>query len=117
VSDLKVTYLIFPGTADTSIGPPNLEKIRARCEKLVEEMGGASVPLHRWENLIPTPTPTPSPTPTPTPFASPTATPLPNELPAPAVAPTFAFPTPAESSSVSPTPSPSAIPATSPSRD
>ena len=34
VSDLKVTYLIFPGTADTPFGPPDLEKIRARCEKL-----------------------------------------------------------------------------------
>ena len=63
VSDLKVTYLIFPGTADKPFGPPDLEKIRARCEKLVEEMGGATVALHRWENLIPTPTPTPSPTP------------------------------------------------------
>ena len=115
VSDLKVTYLIFPGTADLPFGPPDLEKIRARCEKLVQEMGGASVPLHRWVNLIPTPTPTPTPTatPSPTPSASPSVTPSPNESPTPAVAPTFAFPTPTESASVSPTPTPT--PAPSPS--
>ncbi len=118
VSDLKVTYLIFPGTADTPFGPPDLGVIRARCEKLVQEMGGATVPLHRWENLIPTPTPTPSPTPTPTPSASPSATPSPNESgtpsPTPLVAPTFAFPTPSESPSPSDSPGPSLIPTTSP---
>ena len=122
VSDLKVTYLIFPGTAETPFGPPDLEKIHARCEKLVQEMGGASIPLHRWENLIPTPTPTPSPTPTPTPPASPSATPSPEGSatvsPTPVITPTFAFPTPKESpstsASTSPTPAPSLIPTTSP---
>ena len=118
VSELKVTYLIFPGTADTPFGPPNLEKIRARCEKLVQEIGGASVSLHRWRNLIPTPTPTPSATPTPSPF--PSVAPSPNESasgsPAPLVAPTFAFPTPSEFPSPSPgsSLSPSLIPTTSP---
>lgn len=101
VSDLKVTYLIFPGTADTPFGPPDLEQMRARCEKLVQEIGGASVALHRWENLIPTPTPTPSPTLTPTP--SPSVTPSPSPL----VEPTFAFPTPTESPSPAPTSTPS----------
>jgi Fungal chitosanase of glycosyl hydrolase group 75 len=113
VSDLKVSYLIFPGTAETPFGPPDLEKIRRRCEKLLQEIGGASIPLHHWENLIPTPTPTPSPTPVPTP--SPSATASPNQSasasPTPLVAPTFAFPTPAESPAaaaapaISPTPS------------
>jgi len=32
-----------------------LTKIHARCETLVKEIGGASVPLHRWENIIPSP--------------------------------------------------------------
>jgi hypothetical protein len=108
VSALKVTYLIFPGTADKPFGPPDLETIRAHCEKLVEEMGGASVALHRWENLIPTPTPTPSPTPMPTPASSPITTTSPNESPTPEIAPTFAFPTPTDSPSpsadISPTP-------------
>jgi glycosyl hydrolase group 75 (putative chitosanase) len=78
VSDLKVTYLIFPGTAEPPFGPPDLEKLQARCEALVKEIGGSSVPLHHWENIIP---PLPSPTPEPTP-----ASPMP--------AATFAFPIP-----------------------
>jgi hypothetical protein len=101
VSDLKVTYLVFPGTAETPFGPPDLEKIQARCEALVKEIGGAGVPLHHWENIIP---PLPSPTPTPTPSPTPTASPSPTGTPAaPAASPTstFAFPL------VTPTPSPS----------
>ena len=116
VSALKVTYLIFPGTAEMTFGPPDLEKIRTRCEKLIQEIGGATVPLHRWPDLIPTPTPTPSPTPIPP--SSPSATPSPNESPtaSPSPAPTFAFPTPTELSSPtdSPSPMPSLIPTTSP---
>jgi hypothetical protein len=83
VSDLKVTYLIFPGTAEPPFGPPDLEKLQARCETLVKEIGGAGVPLHRWENIIP-PLPSPTPTPaSPTPAAS-----------ASVPAATFAFPIP-----------------------
>lgn len=88
VSDLKVTYIIFPGTAEKPFGPPDLEKIHARCETLVREIGGASVPLHKWENIIP-PSPTPSPTPsssvTPSPSGAGSAT------PSPSPAATFAF--------------------------
>ena len=47
VSDLKVTYLIFPGTAEKPFGPPDLEKIHARCETLVKEIGG------EWTGLVP----------------------------------------------------------------
>ncbi|MCA1658939.1 MAG: glycoside hydrolase family 75 protein, partial [Verrucomicrobiaceae bacterium] len=99
VSDLKVTYLVFPGTAETPFGPPDLEKIQARCEALVKEIGGAGVPLHRWENIIPPlPSPTPTPSPTPVPSPSPSGTPA-----APGASPTstFAFPL------VTPTASPS----------
>src|SRR4029077_19034338 len=67
VSDLKVSYIIFPGTAEKPFGPPDLDKLQARCETLVKEIGGASVPLHRWENIIPSPTPGPSPSPSGTP--------------------------------------------------
>ena len=78
VSDLKVTYIIFPETAEKPFGPPDLERIHARCETLTKEIGGASVPLHRWENVIPSPTPSPSPsassTPSGTPSPSPSAT-------------------------------------------
>ena len=98
VSDLKVTYLIFPGTAETPFGPPDLDKIQERCQKLVEEIGGSAVPLHHWENIIPPP-PTPTPTPSPVPTPEPTS-PLPSAGPAsPAASPaaTFAFPIPSPS--------------------
>src|SRR5213596_1564713 len=72
VSDLKVTYIMFPGTAEKSVGPPDLEKLQARCEALVKEIGGATVPLYHWENIIP---PSPTPSPTPSPSSSPSGTP------------------------------------------
>ena len=116
VSDLKVTYLVFPGTADTPFGPPDLDKLRARCEALVTEIGGATVPLHHWENIIPpppTPTPTPPPSPTPTLSLSPSPTPTPTSSPAlslsmtPSASPsaTFAFPvqSPGDTATTSPT--------------
>ena len=96
VSELKVTYLIFPGTAETPFGPPDLEKIQARCQTLVDEIGGASVSLHHWDNIIP-----PLPTPTP----SPTATPSPSASPSPSVAAEFGAPSPSPGPS-----SPSASP-------
>ncbi|MDQ6624146.1 MAG: glycoside hydrolase family 75 protein [Verrucomicrobiota bacterium] len=110
VDDLKVTYLIFPGTAETPFGPPNLEKITARCEALVNEIGGAGVPLHKWVSTIPTPTPTPTPTPIPTPSPSPTPSATPETSPGVSPSPTFAFPlsSPSETPSPSPSPSPSA---------
>jgi hypothetical protein len=90
VSELKVTYLIFPETADTSFGPPDLEKLQARCETLVKEIGGSSVPLHHWENIIP---PSPTPSPSTGPSVSPSATP----------SPTFAFPVSSPMATSSPT--------------
>jgi hypothetical protein len=98
VSDLKVTYLIFPGTAETPFGPPDLEKMYARCEALVKEIGGATVPLHHWANIIPPP-PTPTPSPTPTPAPSPSVGP--STSPGASPSPTFAFPTPAPSATPS----------------
>jgi hypothetical protein len=113
VSDLKVTYLIFPGTADTPFGPPDLDKIQARCQALVDEIGGASAPLHHWENIIPPPpTPTPSPSPSISPSASPSPGPSgsPSSSSGPPAAPsaspsaTFAFPIQSPSGSGSPAP-------------
>jgi len=108
ISELKATYIVFNGTADSSWGSPDLEKLQARCEALVKEIGGASMPLHHWVNTVPplptpTPTPTPSPTPSisPTPSASPSPTPMFSETPSPTspplIHPTFAFPTPSPS--------------------
>ena len=117
VSDLKVTYLIFPGTADAPFGPPDLDKIQARCQKFVDEIGGASVPLHHWANIIPPPpTPTPSPSPSPTSTSSPA--PGTSAIPSASPSATFAFPIPSLSppsfESPSPAQSPPLIPTTSP---
>ncbi len=98
VNDLKVTYLIFPGTAEQPFGPPDLDKIQARCQALVDEIGGAGAPLHHWDNIIPPPpTPTPSPTATPTPVVSATAA-----APANTASPSATFAFPVESPSASP---------------
>jgi glycosyl hydrolase group 75 (putative chitosanase) len=98
VSDLKVTYLVFPDSGEKPWGPPDLEKLQARSEALVNEIGGAGVPLHHWENIIPPlPSPTPTPTPSPTPSASPSGTPTST---GPSPTSTFAFPI------ATPTPSP-----------
>lgn len=100
VSELKATYLIFPGSADTPFGPPDLDKLQEHCQKLVDEIGGATVPLHHWENIIPPPpTPTPTPSPTPSPSATPGASASPSQTPPPAgstpsPSSTFAFPLP-----------------------
>jgi Fungal chitosanase of glycosyl hydrolase group 75 len=92
VSDLKVSYIIFPGTAAKPFGPPDLDKIYAHCETLVNEIGGASVPLHKWENIIPS---SPSPSATPSPSPSPSSTPSPSSIsartPSATPAATFAF--------------------------
>jgi len=97
VSELKVTYLIFPGTADLPFGPPDLDKLQDRCQKLVDEIGGATVPLHHWENIVPPP---PTPTPSPTPMATSTTSPSASAPSTASPEATFAFPLP------SPTPSP-----------
>ena len=114
VSDLKVTYIIFPETADKPFGPPDLEKIQARCETLVKEIGGASVPLHHWENII---QPSPTPSPTPSPSSSPSTTPFPSSTasatPSASVSPTFAFPisSPASTAQSNPMLTPTSSPA------
>jgi hypothetical protein len=105
VSDLKVTYLIFPGTADKPFGPPDLDKLQRRCEALVKEIGGATVPLHHWENIIPPP-PTPTFTPTPSPAPTSSSSPMPTSSTSPSASPsaTFAFPIPSPSVTASPSP-------------
>jgi glycosyl hydrolase group 75 (putative chitosanase) len=104
VSDLKVTYLIFPGTADPPFGPPDLEKLQTKCETFVKEIGGASVPLHKWENIIP---PLPTPTPTPTPSPTSTSSPSPGTSTTPSASPSATFAFPLQSPSVPATSSPS----------
>lgn len=66
VSDLAVTYLVFPGSRDEKRSAPDLDKWHARCTELLAEIGVPGAPLHRWENVVP-PWPEEVPTATPGP--------------------------------------------------
>ena len=48
VSDLTVTYLIFPRSRNAPFGPPNLEKWKQNCQQLLGEIGAPDVPLYDW---------------------------------------------------------------------
>jgi hypothetical protein len=65
VSDLHVTYVVFPGTADSQRDVPDLEKWHARCVELLRDLGVAEPKLHQWDNLVP-PWPSPEGSPSPT---------------------------------------------------
>jgi len=105
-SNLNVTYLVFPATADPTPGPPDLKKMRDRCETLLSEIGGTSGQLWEWTDIFATPTPSPTPTASPTPSAtaSPTGT---------GSAAATGSPTPSATPSASPTPTPSPTPSPS----
>ena len=81
-SELKITYLVFPGTADRPFKAPNLEKWRERCAKFVEELGGRSGELFAWKDIT-TPPPPPA---VPSPTAPAPASPAPVASPSPAPA-------------------------------
>lgn len=80
VSNIKVAYIIFPGTAEKP-EPPDLAKWFDKCKQLLDEIGGAAPELHRWEDIVP---PWPTPTPTPTPSPEPPLEPGPSAESAPA---------------------------------
>ncbi|MEI6714123.1 MAG: glycoside hydrolase family 75 protein [Verrucomicrobiota bacterium] len=50
-SDLKVTYLVFPGTATNPRVAPNLEQWWTRCDSLLQELGGYNGELFFFEDL------------------------------------------------------------------
>ncbi|MEG2971276.1 MAG: glycoside hydrolase family 75 protein [Akkermansia sp.] len=54
VSDLKASYLIFPGTAPTVSGPPDYKKWQEQCQSLLNDIGGISpnYALYEWEDLL-----------------------------------------------------------------
>ena len=65
-SDLKVTYLIFPGTAEKERSAPDLVKWKEKCQTLLGEVGGVGTgfELYTWEDPFKKPEPEP-PTVTP----------------------------------------------------
>ncbi len=54
VSDLKVTYLVFPGSKEATHGPPDLAKWKATCQKYLQGLGGLGegYALHDWRDII-----------------------------------------------------------------
>jgi hypothetical protein len=99
VSDLKVSYVIFPGSRDAERGPPDYARWRQRCHELLTEIGGLGpgYALHEWQDTLPKPPPPPVVTPpasTPPPAVPPPAVPPP-AVPPPAVPPPAVAPSPA----------------------
>jgi hypothetical protein len=80
-SDLNVTYIVFPGSADDPPGPPDLQKLHDRCAALLNEIGGYTGELWAWEDVLARASPAPresassrgtdSATPTPSPALAP----------------------------------------------
>ena len=56
-SDLKISYLIFTGSADKPFGPPDYVRWHQRCSELLAEMGGVGegYGLHQWEDRLQAP--------------------------------------------------------------
>jgi len=54
VSDLKVSYVVFPGSRDEEKGPPDYAKWAQRCNELLADMGGLGegYQLHVWNDLL-----------------------------------------------------------------
>lgn len=66
VSDLKISYLVFPGSCESERVAPDYEKWRQRCHELLAEIGGLGdgFELHQWQDTLPkTAPPPPEPTP------------------------------------------------------
>jgi len=61
VSDLTVSYVVFPGSREKKAGPPDYEAWRQKCHGLLQEIGGLGngYQLHQWTDLLPQPEPQP----------------------------------------------------------
>ena len=118
VDDLKATYLVFPGTAE-KVDVPDFDKWGARCEKLLEEIGGHKGELVKWTDPTKPKPPSATPVPgTPAPGTPAPATPSASSSPAPASPkPGAASPSPATPTVASPkpaTPKPAVTPPATP---
>lgn len=94
-SDLKVTYLIFPGTAEKERSAPDLVKWKEKCLSLIGEVGGlgAGYELYTWVDPLKKPEP-------PAPAAAPSTTPATPGTPAGGTTPPTAPGTPAATPAV-----------------
>lgn len=88
IGDLRAGYLVFPGTADESPGPPDLSAWRRKCEAFAAELGGLAVAVHDWPEVVkPWPTPIPSPSPAMMPMLEASPTPGAGSSPDPSASP------------------------------
>jgi Fungal chitosanase of glycosyl hydrolase group 75 len=78
-SDLNITYIVFPSSAEDPPGPPDLQQLHDRCSTLLNEIGGYSGDLWAWEDILSKRTPSPSPA------ASPSASSFASSSPSPSV--------------------------------
>ncbi len=53
VNDLKVTYLVFPNTAEKEAGPPDLLLWQTRCDALLKEFGDYTGKFFMWQQPPP----------------------------------------------------------------
>lgn len=69
VSDLSVSYIVFPKSADPVKKAPDYAIWKSKCEELLNDLGGIGVgyQLHEWEDLLAPPEPPTLPTPGATP--------------------------------------------------
>lgn len=63
VSDLLISYLVFPKSAEPEKSAPDYALWKRRCEELLTDMGGLSptYTLHEWVNKLPVKEEPPSP--------------------------------------------------------
>jgi len=85
-SDLNVTYIVFPGSAEDPPGPPDLEKLHERCAALLNEIGGYTGELWAWEDNLAKPSPSPQESISSRGDASPPGSATPTATPSPAAA-------------------------------
>lgn len=57
VSNLGVSYIIFPGSKEEKNGPINYERLNSRCKELLDEIGGLGegAKFQTMEDLLPQP--------------------------------------------------------------
>ena len=70
-SDLNITYIVFPSSAEDRPGPPDLQQLHDRCSTLLNEIGGYSGDLWAWEDILSKRIPSPSPAASPSASSSP----------------------------------------------
>ena len=97
--DLKVTYLIFPGTADKPFAAPDLAKWREKCAGFLQQIGGIGngFALHEWADPFKKPESPPAAT---IDAAAPALTTTPASTTTPAAETTAAAPAPAPTKEV-----------------